>query len=302
MRYKLVLSYSGKDFFGWQSQSEAPSVQEAVENALHTFLGSPIAVVGAGRTDTEVSAVGYVAHFEFASEIDANWLLYKLNAILPPSIAIRELSVAAPEFHARFDAVRREYTYFLHRCKDPFIGNSSYLFAYPSLDFELMNHAAELLVGTHDFSCFQKTGSDNKSTICTVFEASWHTYTPSHIAILGKVESEGKPQEALREALDARQELSKAGSCDEAASNESEPISGWSEAVSGEIESQYWYFRIAANRFLRNMVRAIVGTLLEVGRGKRSLENFAELINGGSRAMSGESAPGHALFLSDIKY
>ena len=261
MRYKLLLSYSGKDFFGWQSQPEAPSVQETLENALHTLLGSPTSVIGAGRTDTGVSAVGYVAHFDAASEIDANWLLYKLNAILPPSIIIHEVSIAAPDFHARFDASRREYTYFLHRCTDPFADSHSYRFTYPALDFELMNRAAALLIGTHDFSCFQKTGSDNKTTLCTVFEASWHPYTPSHIAVLGK-----------------------------------------SPAVSGGNESRYWYFRIAANRFLRNMVRAIVGTLLEVGRGKRSLENFAELINGGSRSMSGESVPGHALFLSGIDY
>jgi len=291
MRYKLLLSYSGKDFFGWQSQPEAPSVQETLENALHTLLGSPTSVIGAGRTDTGVSAVGYVAHFDAASEIDANWLLYKSNAILPPSITIHEVSIAAPDFHARFDAVRREYTYFLHRCKDPFADSHSYRFTYPALDFELMNRAAALLVGTHDFSCFQKTGSDNKTSLCTVFEASWHPYTPSHIAILGKVEAAEKPQEVS----EARRGVAEAGGCEKAAS-------GGSEAVSGGSESQYWYFRIAANRFLRNMVRSIVGTLLEVGRGKRSLENFAELINGGLRTMSGESVPGHALFLSGIDY
>ena len=162
MRYKLLLSYSGKDFFGWQSQPEAPSVQETLENALHTLFGSPTTVVGAGRTDTGVSAVGYVAHFDAASEIDANWLLYKLNAILPPSIIIHEVSIAAPDFHARFDASRREYTYFLHRCKDPFADSHSYRFTYPALDFELMNRAAALLVARTIFRVFKRPAPTTK--------------------------------------------------------------------------------------------------------------------------------------------
>lgn len=258
MRYKIVLSYSGKDFSGWQIQPGACTVQETLEKALGTLTGSPVPVTGAGRTDTAVSAVGYVAHFDVPSELDANRLLCKLNAILPPSVAVMSLSAAEDDFHARFDAKRREYCYFLHRCKDPFLDDRSYLFAYPEVDFGKMNLAASLLVGTHDFSCFQKTGSDNKTSVCTVFEAGWHSYTPSHVAIMGSV-------------------------CE-------------------AQEEQYWYFRIAADRFLRNMVRAVVGTLLEIGRDRRSIENFESLLGGGGRHMAGESVPGHALFLSGVDY
>ncbi len=269
MRYKIILSYNGAPFCGWQRQPGAPSVQETLENALYTLLGEPVGVTGAGRTDTGVSAAGYVAHFEAPAELDAAWLRCKLNAILPPSIAVHGISPAKDNFHARFDAGRREYTYFLHRCKDPFADGWSFHFAYPSTDFGLMNEAAALLAGKHDFSCFQKSGSDNKTTVCTVFEAGWHPYTPTHAAILG-----GYP------------------------------------AASGQ---DYWYFRIAADRFLRNMVRAVVGTLLEVGRGKRPLAAsaaapgctiapFDTLLDGGPRTASGESAPGHALFLSRIEY
>ena len=127
------------------------------------------------------------------------------------------------------------------------------VYGYPEVDFEAMNKAAAMLVGTHDFSCFQKVGSDNKTTVCTVFEAAWQPYTPAV-----------------------------------AATTSSAP--------------QYWFFRISADRFLRNMVRAIVGTLLDVGRGRRSLDEFAKLLEGGSRTQSGESAPGHALFLTGIEY
>ena len=253
MRYKITLSYDGATYCGWQRQPDAPSVQEALETALQTLVGEPVAVTGAGRTDTGVSAVDYVAHFDAPGELDEGYLACKLNAILPPSIAVSSVAAAAPDFHARFDARKRTYTYFLHRKKDPFLADHSYFYGYPEVDFELMNKAAAMLVGTHDFSCFQKVGSDNKTTVCTVFEAQWQEYEPAF---------EGSASPA----------------------------------------ADYWIFRISADRFLRNMVRSIVGTLLEVGRGRRSLEDFEKLLQGGSRTQSGESAPGHALFLTGIDY
>lgn len=262
MRYKITLSYDGAPFCGWQRQPDAPSVQEALETALQTLLGEPVTVTGAGRTDTGVSAVGYVAHFDAPNELNAAHIACKLNAILPASIAILKLEPAAPDFHARFDARKRTYTYFLHRCKDPFLAERSYFYGYPEVDFEAMNKAAAMLVGTHDFSCFQKVGSDNKTTVCTVFEAGWQPYAPA-----GGTEG-------------------------------GTPLGGKVPPAS----PQYWFFRISADRFLRNMVRAIVGTLLDVGRGRRSLEDFAKLLEGGSRTQSGESAPGHALFLTGIEY
>ena len=179
MRYKITLSYDGAPFCGWQRQPDAPSVQEALETALQTLVGEPVAVTGAGRTDTGVSAVDYVAHFDAPQELDEGYLACKLNAILPPSIAVSSVAAAAQDFHARFDARKRTYTYFLHRKKDPFLAGRSYFYGYPEVDFELMNKAAAMLVGTHDFSCFQKVGSDNKTTVCTVVEAEWREYEPA---------------------------------------------------------------------------------------------------------------------------
>ena len=95
------------------------------------------------------------------------------------------LPLGATDFHARFDAVRREYTYFLHRSKDPFVEAFSWQCGYPGLDFDAMNQAAAALVGTHDFSCFEKVGADNKTSVCTVFEAFWQPYIPSLTAICG---------------------------------------------------------------------------------------------------------------------
>ena len=145
------------------------------------------------------------------------------------------------------------------------------MYAYPSVDFELMNKAALMLVGQHDFSCFEKSGGDNKTSVCTVSAAYWEPYTPEFCA--------ARP--------------------------------------AGQDAQMYWRFIIEADRFLRNMVRAVVGTLLEVGRGRRSLEEFEALVlppgeaaTDGAipakgpvrRSEAGESVPGNALFLSRIDY
>ena len=282
MRYFVKLSYNGSSFCGWQVQPNAHTVQECLETALSTLLRCQVGVVGAGRTDSGVNAVGYVAHFDYDSVIDTVAFGYKLNAILPPDIVIHSISAADPvegpetdKLHARFSATRREYTYFLHRTKDPFVSGWSYFCPW-GLDVDAMNRAARALLGTHDFSCFEKVGSDNRTSICTVQEAFWATYAPSHVALMGYEAAAQKP-----------------GSGDAG-------------------EGCYLYFRISADRFLRNMVRAIVGSLLEVGRGKRSEADFAALVlpvgeacdaeGLPARCLAGESVPGHALFLSKVEY
>jgi len=264
MRYFIKLSYDGGAFCGWQLQPDAPTIQASLEKALSTLLNSEVTVIGAGRTDTAVNAIGYTAHFETDRAIDADRIRYKLNAILPEEIVVHELQEVDADLHARFSARRREYTYFIHTKKDPFVRKYSFLCTYP-LDFDKMAAAAEALLGTHDFRCFQKLGSDVKTSVCTVKEAGWHSYKPAHVALTGYPD-----------------------------------------------EGCYYYFRIAADRFLRNMVRAVVGTLIEVGRGKRSVEDFISLIRDESaltedsgqaaRSLAGESVPGHALFLSGIDY
>ncbi len=262
MRYLIKLSYRGAGFCGWQVQPDAPSVQQALEEALSTLLRCRVGVTGAGRTDTGVNAIGYIAHFDAAEGLDTHQLCYKLNAILPVSIVVEELRAVGEDFHARFSATGREYTYFLHRIKDPFINCYSYLYTFPEVDFDAMNRAAQALCGHHDFRCFEKSGADSKTSLCTVTQAAWHRYTPTYLSLAGR-----------------------------------------------DGGDSYWYFRIGADRFLRNMVRAVVGTLLEVGRGKRSITDFQALVlppdfagEGVMRSSAGESVPGHALFLSEVRY
>lgn len=257
MRYRIRLSYDGSRLCGWQIQPNGATVQGEIEKAMETLLGLSISVTGAGRTDSGVNAVSYIAHFDLPDdrEIDASRLCYKLNAILPHEICIHEISACGPDFHARYDALSREYHYFIHFCKDPFSNRYSYRMRH-RLDIDSMNKAAAHLLGEHDFSCFEKVGGNNATSICNITEAGWHTYRPTHVELMGYPYSEG----------------------------------------------DYIVFRIKANRFLRNMVRAIVGSLVEVGSGKRSPEWITELIGSGTRSDAGASVPGNALFFSGAEY
>jgi len=290
MRYFLSLSYDGSAFCGWQIQPSAPSVQQCLESTLSRLLGRPVAVTGAGRTDTAVNAANYVAHFDWDGILpfEVSDFTYKLNAMLPREVVVHSVSEVADDLHARFSAKRREYTYFIHRQKDPFLRAYSWQCGYPHLDFEAMNRACQYLLGTHDFSCFEKTGTDNKTSICTVFDAFWKPYTPSHIQIMNSPSSDSEIQAALQ-----------SGRPEAAGDNRGQSPLKQKDCAEA---SCYWFFRIAADRFLRNMVRATVGTLIEVGRGKHDPEWVAELIKNGSRGDAGESVPGNALFLNKVEY
>ena len=281
MRYMLSLSYDGSAFCGWQIQPSSPSVQQCLEEALGKLCRTPVAVTGAGRTDTGVHAAGYVAHFDLTGTLpfEASDFCYKLNAILPRSIVVHGVFPASDDFHARFSATLRSYTYFIHRKKDPFVAAWSWQCGFPDLDFDAMNAACPYLLGTHDFSCFEKTGGANKTSLCTITEAFWKPYVPTLYTVIPTEAPPVIPSEA----------------------KESRPVIS-SEAGGGVEKSDYWYFRVSADRFLRNMVRAIVGTLIEVGRGKHDPEWVKELIETGTRSDAGESVPGHALFLTKVRY
>ena len=243
MHLFIRLSYNGSAFSGWQSQPNAPSVQAELERALSIAFHEKIEVVGAGRTDAGVNARGYFASFDISSDMveDADSVCSKINAILPKGIVVSGLYSVPPQAHARFDAVSRTYRYYLHTAKDPF-ASLSYFYTFP-LDLEAMNKAAKRLIGTRDFSCFEKTGADNATSICTVTEAGWERIDDSHLV-----------------------------------------------------------FTISANRFLRNMVRAVVGTLLDIGRGRHGVEWIDEVLASGDRCRAGQSVPGEALFLEEVQY
>lgn len=260
MRFFASISYDGAEYSGWQIQPNAPSVQDEMQKALSALFGEKIAVMGAGRTDTGVNAIGFTAHFDIGNDLilkEPEKVIYKINAILPKGITIHGFKHVKDDAHARFDAMSRTYRYFIHRPKDPFMNKYSWNCRFP-LDMVKMNEAATHLMGRHDFSCFEKMHGNSSSPFCTVTKAGWSAYTPS---------------------------LS----------------SGTNPDVATE-PGDYIVFTVTANRFLRNMVRAIVGTLVEIGRGKRLPEWILEVMQSGDRCMAGQSVPGNALFLTEIQY
>lgn len=242
MRYFIKLAYNGAEYHGWQSQPNATSVQETIENALATIMRHEVKITGAGRTDARVNAAVMYAHFDVEIPIaDTHSLVNRLNALLGKDIAIADIFPVYDDAHARFDATARTYKYFVHTEKSPFLYPFSWK-ATSALDFERMNDAAAHLSDYTDFTSFSKLHTDVATNNCKITHARW------------------------------------------------------------EREGNQWVFTITADRFLRNMVRAIVGTLVEVGRGKITIEDFCKIIEKKDRCSAGTSMPGNALFLWDVKY
>lgn len=241
-RYFIYFSYDGAAYHGWQVQPNAITVQQVLEEALAKLVRQPVLLVGAGRTDAGVNAACMVAHGDFPCEVDCAQLVYKLNKILPPDIAVSYVRRVKDDAHARFDALSRRYNYRVVTAKSPFARRYACR-VLPGVDFEAMNRAAEILYEYTDFTSFSKLHTDVKTNNCKVTFARWR-----------------------------------------------------------QVSDNEWVFEIEADRFLRNMVRAIVGTLLLVGRGKLTLDGFRAVIENKARGEAGDSAMGEALFLVDVKY
>lgn len=242
-RYFFEIAYNGTSFHGWQRQPKEISVQEEIESAF-TKLNSNhhISIVGCGRTDTGVHAKHYVFHVELEEGFNLENIVFKLNRMLPVSIAIYKYWEVSLDSHARFQAISRTYRYFLNFQKDPFKLDTS-LYLKKSLDFESMNEASKRLLGTMDFTSFSKVNTDTKTNICTISKAEWI-----------------------------------------------------------KVDDTNYYFEITADRFLRNMVRSTVGTLLEVGQGKMISQDIDKVIEAKDRSAAAVSVPAHGLFLWEVKY
>jgi len=242
-RYFIFLSFRGTLYNGWQVQPQGQTVQGVLAKALSTILKVRTEVTGAGRTDSGVHASFFCAHFDSShDDLHTNGkLLYNLNGLLPPDIAISKIVKVKSDANARFDALSRTYQYTITREKDPFVVETALLLYWP-LDVEKMNEASAVLLNHSDFTSFARLHGGNKTNICSVTHASWE-----------------------------------------------------------EVE-QRLIFSITADRFLRNMVRAVVGTLITVGRGKLSIAEFESILNGRNRGLASQSAPAHGLSLTGIDY
>ncbi|MEE2731897.1 MAG: tRNA pseudouridine(38-40) synthase TruA [Pseudomonadota bacterium] len=170
MRVALGVEYDGSQYCGWQRQKhDTQTVQEQLENALSKVANHPVQVICAGRTDTGVHGVGQVVHFDTESERAEKGWIFGCNTNLPDSISVRWAQPVAADFHARFSATSRAYRYVIYNHPvRPALGIRHLTWNYRPLDVELMQQAADTLVGEHDFSSFQAQGCQAKSPIRTI--------------------------------------------------------------------------------------------------------------------------------------
>ena len=172
--FKITLEYDGTAYSGWQRQADHRTVQAEVERALAAMTRHPVTVLGAGRTDAGVHALGQVASFRADTRLTPEVFLKGLNSLLPPDIAVRACAQAAPTFHARFDARSKVYRYhILNREDRAAVGRHYAWFIHRPLDLERMQSAARALVGRHDFKAFESTGSPRAHTVRTITRAEW---------------------------------------------------------------------------------------------------------------------------------
>lgn len=169
-RYRLILEYDGAPFIGWQRQSSGPSIQEALEAAVHGFCGAEVTAVAAGRTDAGVHALGQVVHLDLPGKLAPERLTGAINAHLRPHpIAVLDARHVADDFHARFHAVARHYRYrILDRRAPPAIERGRLWHVPRSLDIELMHAAGQALVGRHDFTSFRASECQAASPLKTL--------------------------------------------------------------------------------------------------------------------------------------
>lgn len=243
MRFFVEIAYNGHHYFGWQKQPNQISVQEKMENIFSILLGET-AITGCGRTDTGVHASQYFLHFDTEKELPLNFI-DRINKLLPPDIVIYRVVPVVPDAHARFDALKRSYVFYLSFRKDPFQQQTTYYYPYANKpDMGLMQEAAQTLMKYEAFYPFCKTGHDAKTLFCKLSRSEW---------------------------LPGKDEYS-------------------------------WEYHISSNRFLRGMVRLIVGMCLNVGTGKTSLEELENALSQQTALKRSWTVPPQGLFLNEVEY
>jgi tRNA pseudouridine38-40 synthase len=239
-RYFLEVSYKGTNYSGFQTQENANTVQAEVEKAFMVLQRERVVLTGSSRTDSGVHALQNFFHFDFEGELHHQFV-YKLNAILPPDIVIKGVKAVSADAHCRFDAVKREYRYYIYRHKDPFLEDRAYYFPY-KLDVEKLKEAAMVIREYTDFTSFSKRNTQVKTFECVIERSKW------------------------------------------------------------ECDDDCLVYNVVGNRFLRGMVRALTATMLQVGRGKMTIDGFRSIIEAKDCTKASFAVPARGLFLVSVGY
>ncbi|MDH3973874.1 MAG: tRNA pseudouridine(38-40) synthase TruA [Deltaproteobacteria bacterium] len=241
---KLILEYDGTAYHGWQVQKNARSIQSIVEKALFTLLREKVKAIASGRTDAGVHAMNQPVSFKTGSAMETRRLLRGLNGILPKDIVVKSVEEISSDFDARRSSKKKTYRYvILNREAPSALDRERCWHIRPSLDLEVMEKGAKMLLGKHDFSSFRASGCG--------------------------------AEHAVRRVLNV----------------------AFEEKGEGCI-----HFEITAYAFLKQMVRNIVGTLVALGLGKMTIEEFSRLLEAKDRTKAGATAPPQGLFLIKVEY
>lgn len=247
MKIKLVLSYLGTNYSGYQVQKNKLTIQGTIERVLNEIFNKKVSLIASGRTDAGVSALNQIAHFEIEGySQDVSKLYKRMNVMLPEDIRILKSEVVPDDFHSRFNAKKKTYCYnfYVSSAEIPMI--DSFAFHVGSkLNIENMEKACEYLVGEKDFGAFCASNADVVSKVRTIYYA---------------------------------------------------------KIIKNPIIDGLYTFEICGNGFLYNMVRIIVGTLLQVGYGVLSIEEFEKIIKLKDRTKAGRTAKSKGLFLKSVQY
>jgi len=241
-RYKIAIEYDGTDFCGWQRQNRERTVQQVLEDSLSELnKGQPVTLIGSGRTDSGVHALGQIAHFDLDTTLNVETIRKALNAKTPKDIYVHKCQEADPSFHARFDAKRRTYVYQLLLSPSVITRRYTWQPDVP-INEQLLDLCAENVLGEHDFRRLSRASSETESKTCLVYESKW---------------------------------------------------------IKNENMLNY---TIVGNRFLYSMVRMLVGTMIEVARGKGTPEDFRTLLENSAGNLKPYTAPAQGLFLWKVEY
>jgi tRNA pseudouridine38-40 synthase len=263
---KLILSYDGAEFVGWQVQPGLPTIQGTLASAIGRLTGEKVLPQGSGRTDAGVHALAQVATFLTASPIPVENWVKALNDILPPAIRVLEVSEIAADFHARKSARAKTYRYRIHRgavCP-PFLAHYVWHYPFP-LDEAAMMAAAPVVVGEHDFTSFAAVDPERVERMAGATETNHHRGSQGN--------NEG-------EVSNVRTVFT----------------SGWVR------EADELVYSVRGNGFLHHMVRNLVGTFLLVGKGTLSVRDFRRILEARNRSAAGPTAPASGLYLVGVEY
>ena len=258
---RIILSYDGTDFSGWQSQPDRPTIQGYLEAALERILNEPHQLYGSGRTDAGVHASGQVANFRTSSSIPPRNLAKALNDLLPPTVRVRAAQEVAEDFHARYAARSKTYRYRILQTpvSSAFLGRFVWHYPY-KLNRHDMAEAARLIEGEHDFTSFAASpgGEETEGTDTIVDQRTKES--PSKVRTIFSSRIVWRPRMSL---------------------------------ISYEVRG---------SGFLHHMVRNLVGTLVEIGRGKLTPRDVLRILEAGDRRLAGPTAPAQGLCLMKVEY